>query len=62
MEKVSVCTCWDVDGGVCEVHRLRDMTDCEVDWDKVYDFEFDQEDIDFDQSYYDYSVDDELPF
>lgn len=62
MENVFVCTCWDVDGGVCEVHRLRDMTDCEVDWDKVYDFEFDQEDIDFDQSYYDYSVDDEIPF
>lgn len=60
MEKELVCTCWDVNGGECEVHRLIELYGCDYDWDNPYEECDVVSESDIDVVLLD--VDDELPF
>lgn len=51
------CTCWDVNAGECEFHRLMELDGCDYDWDEEVD-EVSERDIDVILS----DADDELPF
>lgn len=50
------CTCWDVNAGECELHRLMDMDCCDYDWTDGY-----EEERENDVPYYNHD-DDDLPF